>query len=527
MSLDCCSEFNVPLEGKDIVGIWRGYRGFRGYVKVRREYYEGCQAILRKRRKSPNDPEPNRHVTNWVKFAAESHGGFQFGRPLSVTLKEDPSEFPGIRSLFFSLLKKLRAGAAAIFPTAFTSERVAGLRAYEALRDSLSLNALDAEHFQRALLYGYSVEVHGFDGKSPTIRGYDPSEWAFSFDSSGEIRVAIHVSVIAKGTWEDGGLVDNARAVWTVYEGNTKRVFHSKIWSNKSVIEGDYHPSCSARNFTEFYDCVAPKLEEQGDVQELQYSKIPVVLFSVTPAKSSWFTDAAIDQQDHYNDVRSMAGDDVWYNLNAFLALHGYSGEEILKKDPETGQSMLDRMRANRLVTLDTGGKAEFLTKGNEVEKWRYETDETRDAIHMMLSFPDTHKVTGITGATSGTALQIRFAPQVIASATFSVYFEVGFRSRVDLLNETATKLENPTLESYDVTFSREVPVNEAEIAGNIPHLKTVMAPVDILRQLPSVENPEEYAARFEVWRAQELLLAAVQEEPTPPQEEPTPPQED
>jgi SPP1 family phage portal protein len=342
------------------------------------------------------------------------------------------------------------------------ASRVEALSAYRDLRDTSSLDAVDAAHLRRAILYGSSVEVHSYSGQ-PVVTAYDPQDWSFLEDENGEMKLAVYRTELPARRWYRGKLTEAPTVLWRVYDDSS------------------------------IYDFEGDEIEPVGPPRQHLYGRPPVVLFAINEGRKSHITDALIGQQDDYNDVRSANLDDVDYSTDAFLLLQGYSVAEMSELD-ENGESQIDKIRRYRMITVDEGGDARYIEKGNSVEKVNHDLLLTRDALHMMGGAPDLHQIVGASGQVSGIALKLKFAIQCQTAEGFIKFFEQGIRSRIDLWNIVRAFEHRPKLVDYDVVFTRNVPVHEEEIVQGIPFLNMVLSKLDILRQLPSVEDPEAAA---------------------------------
>lgn len=441
----------MRLSVEQIEKVWKdSAERFHGPMHRRRLYYDGEHAILSERIERLDGRPPSRLVTNWVRHIVDQQVGFLTSRPVD-----------------------------------YTAEDSSGLASVRSIRDLYRLNELDvvdAENLECALLYGFGVEFHWFDGVSDRVLYSDPRKWAFVFNSDGLIESAIYRTVLPRWSVYRGQFLESDLVLWRVWDGDFERRYIGGFG------DGGLKPS--------------------GRAIRHYYGVPPVVLFPVNESFGSHITDALLTEQDAYNRVRSANSDDVLYNVDQLLALTGYDVQSLFQPIVDEGDSregsggarhgrtQADMIRETRMIPLAAQGDAKFIEKGNSVEKVAHELGLSRDAIHMMGGIPDLHKIVGASGTVSGIALKLKYAIQCQVAEGFCKHFTAALRRRLDLINVVREKRRLAPFLGFDVTITRNVPVNEAEILQNIPNMRQVMSLVDILRGVPSVEDPEGAAAR-------------------------------
>jgi SPP1 family phage portal protein len=425
-----------------VLGVWNDGETMRTKQAGYLQYYDGKQKILSETKPRTDGAAKHLVVTNWIRHVVERHVGFLSAKSIGLTQRNDLDD-------------------------------KAPLRQYQEVSDFNGVDAIDAEHLRNSLLFGLSPEVHSYDGENIVLTPYSPLEWSFMRDSCDEVVFAVHRLVLPKGSYYDGKRQATEVTLWTAYDS----VNVYRYQSTGSALGSGTTPSSVS------FD------ESKAKVQKHGFKTVPIVIFQIHQDRRPFISDALIGQQDVFNSVRSANADDVSYNVDSFLAIYGYSMEQMLEVDPETKKNQLEKIREERYLPLGENARAEFLKKGNEHQNVEFDLDLSVDAIHMMGGISNLKRIVGSTGNTSGISLKLCFTDQVHVAGTFGKWFEVGIRDRVDLLNERWAQLGDSTLEDYDVRITTDVPVNEAEFFQNIPELLQVMSRRGVARLAPAIED--------------------------------------
>jgi SPP1 family phage portal protein len=444
----------IELTAADILKIWDNSAADRTIQAARSEYYEGDQNILDETEERYDGQSHNLVVTNWVCYVVGKHVGFITSKPIRYTPIEGQDE-------------------------------AALVNLSEIYRYNY-LNATDVEHLKNAILAGYGVEVHSYDGEQVIITGYSPENWAFLEDENGVILAAVYRATLATGTFWQGAILSSPVDVYTCYTDAEIITLQGEQRPASAVVQGVPIDTPGASKTT--------GLTEVARVPH-QYGRVPVIRIAVSNNLEPFIDDAFISQQDVFNQTRSRNADDVEYNVDSLLKITGYPPDAMVEEDAN-GDTYADKMRQNRMLLLKEGGDASFLTKGNEFSKVEFDLKISRDAIHMMGAVADTEAIAGATGSTSGIALKLKLQPQIDQAGVFTSYFEQGIRDRIDLINIIWGIKGLPLLEQFDVSFSLQIPVNEIEIWQGITYLDPYLSRDDILKLIPSVEDPVAAAER-------------------------------
>ena len=436
----------------------------------RYNYRLGTQAILELDDERLDGSARHKVVTNWIKHIIDTHSGFIASTPIKYVPK-DPDD------------KQHREALSNLYD----------------VTNSNSLNAIDLEHLENALLMGFSVEVHSIENGEITITSYDPRNWGFIYDSDGTMVAAIYKTVFTRGTLHRGELLDADVTQYTVYDDSKTYVF--------DMDKGKTEPKVSF-------------------VYPHYYGRPPVVVMRVNkPGDGYFISDALLSQQDVWNSVRSSNADDVTYNVDSLLCIKGYDPAAFFQAD-EDGVLFIDKLRQHRILPLNhADADASFLVKGNTPEKISHDLNLTRSDLHMMSRLTDLALILGATGTASGIALKLKLQPQIEQAGVFTTYMEAGIRDRISLFNTMWEKMGKPTLVDYDVQFTLNIPVNEQEIWQSLPSIDHLLTIEDQIRMIPSVRNPEKAArSKRDELKEQQGVIDAANSLSVDPSEDPTEP---
>ena len=190
---------------------------------------------------------------------------------------------------------------------------------------------------------------------------------------------------------------------------------------------------------------------------------------------------------DSYNLLLSGAMDDMQSVANAFLALYGLQG---------TTQSDIDEANRSRVLSLHEGGKAEFVVKNlNHEALSQLETNLRRSILQLSMT-PDLSDE-AFAGSASGVALKYKlWGIEQVRSAKERTFRE-GLASLLTAFSAGLKILGTPAdLTDCSVTFYKNLPRNDAELAETLLALSPVLSQRTILEQLPWVTDVEQELQR-------------------------------
>jgi len=446
----------IELSTEQIAALWDGDADARAVRQKALEYYEGKQGILEKTGFRKDGKAYNKAIMNWVALLVDRQVGFNLGKAIDVSVPNDAEE-----------------------------DQNKALEQYTKVHKTSDLDSVDMELFRAALIAGYGVELHSYDGKTPKITSYSPLEWVFALDSDGAIQVAVRRLELAAGTVYQGDFLDEGIVLWYVYNADTLTIYRSSASDSKST-----------------------KVQFNIEVEATKhfYGRVPVVRFFITQGFLAFVSPAFIGLQDAYNNTLSLMLDDNEADIDSMLALYGLNADQLTAKVGKTEETAYEKMRRlGAIVFPDGDSRAEFIVKNLSTEKPAFTEKQLRQDIHDTGRAPDLSEMAGATGSTSGIALKLKFQAMVEAAEGFAKFVELSVKERIVLLNMIWEFKREPTLKDFEVDLNLSLPANETEVWKSIGFLESLLSRLDRARLVPSIENPEQAISNKETEEAEQV----------------------
>lgn len=190
---------------------------------------------------------------------------------------------------------------------------------------------------------------------------------------------------------------------------------------------------------------------------------------------------------DAYNLLLSGAMDDMQSVANAFLALYGMQG---------TTQGDIDEANRTRVLSLAEGGRAEFVVKNLNHEALAQLENNLRRSILQMSMTPDLSDES-FSGNASGVALQYKLWGIEQVRAAKERAFTDSLLQLLETLSGGISLLGAPVdLTQGQLTFYKNLPQNNTELAETLLSLSPVLSQRTILEHLPWVTDVEQELER-------------------------------
>ncbi|MCG3198576.1 MAG: hypothetical protein GHCLOJNM_03079 [bacterium] len=330
-----------------------------------------------------------------------------------------------------------------------------GVEMYAEIAKENQLAAADVENLRNALVCGFGVETHEFVGGKVIITSHDPLQWLLLWDADDSLVAAVRRVALPVGTVFEDQVLETKVELMTVYLED-----RIEDWVNKGQ------------------DWVAA-----NEPRQHAYGRPPVVVWRVNRSRTSIITDALIGQMDEYNDIDTITGDDIRNNTNSKLTICGCDANWLMDN--------AEKINKLNMLPLPEGASAEYLTKGNDVERVRDRLQRTRDHVHTMFKVPDIQAILGATGAASGIALRLKFQPMMHRASSMINWLKAGVEDRIALINAMLRKARNEVIEGFTVTIQFVLPTNRTEEWQAIGSLKGVVSHRTQLELLSDIDDPE------------------------------------
>lgn len=217
------------------------------------------------------------------------------------------------------------------------------------------------------------------------------------------------------------------------------------------------------------------------------FSMCPIVVYDNNEEEIGDF-EPVLSLIDAYDKMESDSLDDFDYFVDAYLCLSG------LQADKEDIASM----KENRVILLDSDSDAKWLTKtgsDSTIENVKIRLDKD---IHKFSKTPDMSDES-FAGNASGVAIKYKTMPMENVVSIKERKFKKGLQRRIELIF-VMLGLKGSAFDwrSIDISFTRNLPTNETEIANVVNTLSNVVSKETLLAQIPFVENVDDEMERLE-----------------------------
>lgn len=433
--------------------LWKAQEGHRAMLCDNRRYYKGEHRICGRNEKHADGKPKANVVTNFPEYVVDMYVGAITGMPYQVSKRED------------------------------TGTDTAAL--YQEIADEASLNAVDVENLTNALVCGYGLELHEYVDSKHRVVTERPENWALIRDENGEIVFGMTRFMLDKFTMFNGEVLTSDYEIEYAYDAKSRYGYMRTVANS---IKGAWQ-------------------EIEGAQREHYFGRVPLVEWRVTDDRQALLSKALKGQVDEYNDIDSLSGDDIRNVSDALLMIKGISSSWV--KDNE------DTIKRLRVLPLQDDADAAYLTKTTDTVRVNDRLARCREAIHIMAGVPDIQQVVGVTGGTSGIALQLKFMPMQQRAGAYAKVLEKCMKDRIDLLNSVIGKARGEQIENYTVTIGFQMPINRIEEWQNIGALDGIVTRRTQLELLTDIDDPDQ---ELEQLAQEDATRGDIQALNTPPE---------
>lgn len=253
---------------------------------------------------------------------------------------------------------------------------------------------------------------------------------------------------------------------------NTK-YYMIEIYSNKNVTIYKSDENINTLNLVDSY--------------EHYFDIVPIVVYFNNEEEIGDF-EPVISLIDAYDQMESDSLNDFEYFVDAYLCLQGLTADT---DDVKT-------MKENRILLLDSDSDAKWLIK--DTNDTNIENVKTRldGDIHKFSKVPDMSDE-AFAGNASGVAIKYKTLPMENVVAIKERKFKKGLQRRIELIfNLIARKSSSYDWRAIDITFTRNLPTNDTEIASMVSTLSGIVSNETLLAQIPFVENVQNEMDKVE-----------------------------
>lgn len=226
------------------------------------------------------------------------------------------------------------------------------------------------------------------------------------------------------------------------------------------------------------------------------FGQCPANIF-VMPDEKSIF-DCILSEQDSVNELLSAEIDDYAAFCDAYLVL----------EDCELEDDEVKKMKTNRVLQLPQGAKAYWLTKAASDAQVENILKRLHDSIYRTAQCPDFSSETFIGGVSSGIAIQYRLTGMETRAGKIEAEMKKALQRRVEILcGMAALKLGEEVFRDIEITFTRNIPADEAALINMINSLKGTVSDETLLAQLPFIDDVEAELEKVKAQKESNLDL--------------------
>lgn len=195
-----------------------------------------------------------------------------------------------------------------------------------------------------------------------------------------------------------------------------------------------------------------------------------------------------IDLIDAYNAMTGDRVKDKEQFIDSILVLYG----SILGDTEAETDEALDNLKKKKLLELDSDSRAEYLTRTLDEGGMEVLRTALKEDIYTFSHVPNlTDK--NFAGNSSGVAMEYKLLGLEMLTKTKERWYRKMLHERLHILQEFYGK-KNQAIDPHniEVTFSRGLPKNVAELAGIVATLSGTVSKKTLISQLPFVQNPDD-----------------------------------
>lgn len=324
----------------------------------------------------------------------------------------------------------------------------------------------DSDLLLDALTYGLGAELMYIDSDAKTrFKLIDPRNCFGVYDSGLTADLLYFVRFYKVDDWDD----DDLNWAVDVYDSSTIKHYTMKGFPSTPVLvneEPHYFGQCPANIF-------------------------------VMPGEKNIF-DCILSEQDSINELLSAEIDDYQAFCDAYLVL----------EDAELDEEEVKKMKTNRVLQLPQAAKAYWLTKASNDAQVENILKRLHDSIYRTAQCPDFSSESFIGGVSSGIAIQYRLTGMETKAGKIEAEMKKALQRRVEIIcGMAALKLGEEVFRDIEITFTRNIPADEAALINMINSLKGTVSDETLLGLLPFITDP---AAELEKVTAQKQANVAM-----------------
>ncbi len=315
----------------------------------------------------------------------------------------------------------------------------------------------DTELTKQLLIYGHAFELHYIDSDGQCrYKIISPTDMFCIHDDTIDHEILYAIRLYS---------VDNCA------NSTITKDFYVQVYDSKNITTYKTNEQYSS------FDLIS---EEQH-----YYKQVPMIEYT-TDDDTSIFSNI-MTLQDAYNTLQSAEVDDFEAFCDAYLVITG------MDADPED----ISDMKKNRVILLDEGATASYLTKAISDTQIENILKKINDNIHKISKSPDFSDEKLL--AQSGIAMRYKLIGFENQSANIVNHLTKGMRKRIELIStilRLTSESDTEIWRDIDIVFTRNLPENLLESAQIVSMLNGTVSNETLLTLLPFVSDPQAEAEK-------------------------------
>lgn len=237
----------------------------------------------------------------------------------------------------------------------------------------------------------------------------------------------------------------------------------------------------------ELYSNANIKYYKRTDTQVLEFTGEETHNFNLVPVSIYKNNDEmlgdfelVVDLIDFYDKLESDTANAFDYYNDCYMVVTGAN----LPED-------LTTMKENRLLEMPEGSTATFLTKTNNDLEQENAKNRIVNDIHKFSKVPNMSDE-NFANNVSGVAMKYKLLGLENVCSIKERKFKRGLQNRLWLISNILNLKTGTALQDIKITFKRNIPQNEQEIASMINNLRGLLSTETLINQLSFVENAKD-----------------------------------
>lgn len=225
------------------------------------------------------------------------------------------------------------------------------------------------------------------------------------------------------------------------------------------------------------------------------YGQVPVTIFTLNDDEDSIF-DKVMTLQDAYNKLLSSEVDDFEAFCDAYLVLKGINAEA------EDIQSM----KENRVLLVGDNGDVAYVNKAINDTQIENMLTNIEKQIHTISNSPDF--TDDAFGTSSGIAMKYKLLGFENTAGAIAANMTKALQKRIELICSILGMVEGEVMwRDVEISFTRNLPVDLAEMANLVNTLKGTVSDRTLLALLPFVSDIDKELEMVEETKAKNAKL--------------------